>query len=519
MSSSRVIAILLPAFLIPVAAGAQGQITAKTRPQAAQISCPVSELEYGFAQTFPDPWYSTTVSEDSPADWGAGANSHGPYTVVVNGKQMLSCRWYGNASTNYEWIRPLYVVRPYVDMPEASWLCPAKLQAKVLTPLPSPWIGTTYQWSLVEKSVNQTPPPKNVCKYVGQPPLEILYPLQATSQPGMTGLATAPPPKIDQLAQAFLVTKAQLTATPTTRTTSCPTTVRFDAHIAVNGPGTVSYRREINGQTDPLQSLNFPAAGEKVVSFQTQAAQSQQQAAGLTLTTQAQASNIVNGQARVIIQSPGGVSASNVAAYQITCTNVSSAGNLAQAGAAPTTQPTAATLTAPQGARDPAAARTAPARTSTMPARAASASRRIEFRTQRIPVRVRDGRAGWAQFDISGETGRRATGRITLSLSARGAASGITTYQIQSGVLQQSESDYDFIIQGAARTAGETASRRFSSQLKLVPTRSGGVVWNWNAPGGVTHTDSWREQTMAAGDVWVIDGLTCQWSGRDLVCS
>ena len=60
---------------------------------------------------------------------------------------------------------------------------------------------------------------------------------------------------------------------------------------------------------------------------------------------------------------------------------------------------------------------------------------------------------------------------------------------------------------------------RYDTWSSLCPPPSLGVVWNWNAPGGVTRTDSWREQTMAAGDVWVIDGLTCQWSGRDLVCS
>ena len=181
---------------------------------------------------------------------------------------------------------------------------------------------------------------QDICAYEPGPggdvePNRILYPLQSVAQPGMGGIVSNPPPSIDQLKQVFLLSKAQLTAIGAKRTASCPTTVRFEGRIAANGPGTVKYRTEINGQTGPLRTLGFNAMGEKVVKFETQVDMSQQQGGSIGLTTQAQPANVVNGQARIVIESPSeGVSESNFAKYEITCTALGPAGNLSQSGAA-----------------------------------------------------------------------------------------------------------------------------------------------------------------------------------------
>ncbi|MGH2782365.1 MAG: hypothetical protein ACRDLA_13360, partial [Thermoleophilaceae bacterium] len=55
-------------------------------------------------------------------------------------------------------------------------------------------------------------------------------------------------PSIDDFKQAFVVTEAELTAIPSQRTTTCPTTVRFEGRIHVNGSGQIRYRVEENGQ-------------------------------------------------------------------------------------------------------------------------------------------------------------------------------------------------------------------------------------------------------------------------------
>jgi hypothetical protein len=381
MKGFRIAPLLLTAIMIPQVTLAQGELAAKTQTSASQILCPVPELQWGIGQSLPDPWWSESKNTTQGYSLGLGSST-GPYTTQAQGKEMLACRWADYGKNSYgPW--PLavqigapqpanthiYMMRPLTNTPKETWNCPATVQVRVLTQLPAPWLGTQYQWALTGKEESIAGgAPVNMCQYSGKIPNEILYPIQTTTQAGMAGLVSNPPPAIDQLAQAFLVTKAQLTAIPARRSTSCPTTVRFEGRIGANAAGNVSYRTELNGQPSQVQTLTFTAPGEKVVKFETLVPPAQQQGGGLTLIAEAP-SNVHNGQARILIQSPSGVSVSNVASYQITCTPLAPAGNLAQTPLPP--EPKAPALAAPTPSSGPAptAIAAAPQQGRTRPAR------------------------------------------------------------------------------------------------------------------------------------------------------
>jgi hypothetical protein len=483
MNWSRTTAMFLVTTLSAVSAHAQSSVTTVPRTQANAIVCPVDELRYGIGIPLPDPWMTTV----QVATEGVNGAPIGPYTIIVAGKEWLACRWEPNRK-----MTPFAIRRPLSPQPPETWPCPAQVDVKVLTPLPDPWRGTHHPATLVSKTVGDVGGlPENQCKYEGLAPAEIVYELPVTTQPTVGGLARTPRtvPVMDDLKQTFFVTKALLTAIPSKVRTSCPTTVRFEGRITANGPGQVRWRREINGQRGPLQTLNFTSLGEKVVLFNKQVDVGQQQSGGLGLTAQAQSPNVVNGLARIVIESPEGVSESNMTSYEITCTPMASTGSLAQPDASPPPRPLPMATTAP------------------------GASPRIGVGGGRIPVKTGDGRTGWVLFEVSGEPGGRASGRITLALGAAGAQPVRTEYEITRGILQANETNYEFILQGTAKRGGAVPGRHFSSRLKLASGRGTG-----RTAGGVSHVDSWERSTFATGDVWVIDGLTCQRSGRDIVC-
>lgn len=144
---------------------------------------------------------------------------------------------------------------------------------------------------------------------------------------------------------------------------------------------------------------------------------------------------------------------------------------------------------------------------------ATPARARVEFKTQRIPVKIPDKGFGFVQFDIEGEVGGRASGRFTLALRGGDAAATMTEYLIMAGTLNGNESEYEFLLQGAAKSP--SGSRPFSSRLKLAKAARASP----RLPGQLEYEDSWSTQAMANGDVWVIDGLTCNWDGKDLICT
>ncbi|HKY59712.1 MAG TPA: hypothetical protein VJP59_01765, partial [Gemmatimonadota bacterium] len=338
----------------PAIARAQGQLAAEVEPMADQIVCPLDELEWGIAQSFPDPWYSNPQAEGEPWDPGYDTGSPGPYTTTWMGKEMMSCRWqyYGKDSSSpyyegdpdaqnsggyYDAYYPrLYVQRPWADIPEENYPCPPTVQVKVLSSLPSPWLGTTYQWSLQEKGTGtrrnydgnyEEINTSNYCVYGGPIPNEILRPVR-TEYPEF---GANPPPPIDDFKQAFAVTEAELTAIPTQKTTTCPTTVRFEGRIHVNGSGQIRYRVEENGQVGPLKTINANAAGGYALAWQSEVDAPQEPAAAGGLVIAPQPGNVATGRARLLIESPSdGVTESNDASYEITCSPLAPVGGLAQ---------------------------------------------------------------------------------------------------------------------------------------------------------------------------------------------
>jgi hypothetical protein len=225
----------------------------------------------------------------------------------------------------------IYVLRPYVDIPEEDYPCPPTVGVEVLSELAPPWLGTTYPWSLTSKF----PSPDynaNVCVYEGKRVSQVLRPL-VTDYPDFT---SNPPPAIDDLKQVFAVTKAELTAIPTKKTTTCPTTVRFEGRIDVNGPGEIRYRIEENGQVGPLQTIDADAAGGYAMAWESDVSGPQKPAAIGGLVAEPKPANVAAGQARILIESPpDGVSESNVASYEITCSPLAPVGGLAQAPETP----------------------------------------------------------------------------------------------------------------------------------------------------------------------------------------
>lgn len=338
----KITLLLLAAMAAPAAAQAQGELTATPRSVADKIECPLEALEWGIAQSFPDPWYSTPQMESDPWNPGYYTESPGPYTATWMGKEMMSCRWrlYGkNSSSPYAqntsgqdlYYPRLYVQRPWADIPEENYPCPPTVQVKVLSSVPSPWLGTTYQWSLVEKGtgtqnygeINTS----NYCAYSGPIPNEILRPVRTDYQ----GFSANPPPSIDDFTQAFAVTKAELTAIPTKKTTTCPTTVRFEGRIHVNGPGQIRYRVEENGDVGPLKTINANAAGGYALAWQSEVEAPQEPAAAGGLVIAPQPGNVATGRARLLIESPSdGVAESDEANYEITCSALAPVGGLAQ---------------------------------------------------------------------------------------------------------------------------------------------------------------------------------------------
>lgn len=332
---------VLAVLLAPSIAPAQ-EMSAGVQPVADQIVCPLEELEWGIAQSFPDPWYSSSKVETEPWNPGYYTESPGPYTTTWMGKEMMSCRWrlYGSDSSSpYAqntqgqdlYHTQLTVRRPWTDIPEESYPCPPTVQVKVLSSLPSPWLGTTYQWSLEEKGtgtsnygeINTT----NYCRYSGKIPNEILRPVRTDYQ----DFGANPPPSIDDFKQAFAVTNAELTVIPTKKTTTCPTTVRFEGRIHVNGAGQVRYRVEENGQVGPSETINANATGGYALAWQSEVEAPEEPAAAGGLVIAPQPGNVATGRARLLIESPSdGVAESNEASYEITCSPLAPVGGLAQ---------------------------------------------------------------------------------------------------------------------------------------------------------------------------------------------
>ncbi|MGH7564617.1 MAG: CARDB domain-containing protein [Gemmatimonadota bacterium] len=335
------------ALLATAPASAQNQLSAGVNPVADKIECPLEELEWGVDQSFPDPWWAGSYVE---------THATGPWTTIWKGKEMLVCSYLTTEGDG--WLQPglymppsggdetgvIFVLRPWVEMPEENYPCPPTLQVKVLSELPSPWLGTTYPWSLVSK---QSLPEYgvNVCRYEGERARKILRPVR-TDYPDFT---SNPPPSIDDLKLGFAVSKAELTAIPSKKTTTCPTTVRFEGRIHVNGPGQVRYRVEENGQVGPLQTIDAIAAGGYALAWESEVGASQKPAAIGGLTTETQSGNVATGQARILIESPDGKSESNVAGYEITCSPLAPVEGLAQTPEEPEPEPLV--MVAPQPAQ------------------------------------------------------------------------------------------------------------------------------------------------------------------------
>src|SRR5688572_20127347 len=282
--------LLVAAVLAPVAAQAQqwNPLSTVPRPNMDQIPCPLEKLEWGFAESFPDPWFGATYVETT---------ADGPYTTFWMGKEMLGCSYATPPIPGADETATLDVVRPWVDMPEEDYPCPPTLAVQVLSDLPSPWLGTTYTWELVDKLSLQGYN-LNICRYEGKRANWVVRPL-ITDYPD---IAANPDPEVDDLRLVFGVTNAQLAAVPAVKTTSCPTTVRLEGNIRTSGPGEVRYRFEENGQPGPLQTLDFDAAIGKPVAVETQVGAPSRRPAGIGGVAAApQAPNVVTGQARIVI--------------------------------------------------------------------------------------------------------------------------------------------------------------------------------------------------------------------------
>jgi hypothetical protein len=339
--------------LAPAAARAQNELSAGPRPVADKIECPLDQLEWGIGQSFPDPWWSGTYVE------GTG---YGPSTMFWQGKEMLVCGY--TYTVGDGWLQPgfymegsypggpeegkIYVLRPYVDTTEENYPCPPSVDVKVLSELPEPWLGTTYPWSLTSKY----PSPDynaNVCVYEGKRISQVLRPL-ITDYPDFAPNPPPPPPAIDAQRQGFAATKAELTAIPAKKTTTCPTAVRFEGRIHVNGPGQIRYRIEENGQVGLLRQIDANAAGGYALAWESDVGAPQKPTAIGGLTTQTKTGNVATGQARILIESPAdGVSESNVASYEITCSPMAPVGGLAQTPKQPEPEPLV--MVAPQPAQ------------------------------------------------------------------------------------------------------------------------------------------------------------------------
>ncbi|HET6342025.1 MAG TPA: CARDB domain-containing protein [Gemmatimonadota bacterium] len=354
MKRTAVVSLLVAALVTPAVAQAQDQLSAGVNPIADKIECPLEELEWGIAQSFPDPWYSNPKVEAEFWNPGYYTDSPGPYTSTWMGKEMMSCRWkhyghdssspYAQNTSDQDLYHPrLYVQRPWADIPEENYPCPSTVQVKVLSSLPSPWLGTTYQWSLVEKETGTANYGEintyNYCVYGGAIPNEILRPVK-TDYPEFGANPPPPPPSIDDFKQVFAVSKAELIAIPAKKTMTCPTTVRFEGRIHVNASGEVRYRVEENGQVGPLKTINADAAGGYALAWQSEVGTPQQPAAIGGLVTAPEPGNVATGRARLLIVSPSdGVSESNEASYEITCNPLAPVGGMAQTPVEPESGP------------------------------------------------------------------------------------------------------------------------------------------------------------------------------------
>ena len=98
------------------------------------------------------------------------------------------------------------------------------------------------------------------------PATTTVYTLTATNDAGSTSesltvmVLAAPPTPV------FAVTSVTASVSPSSFTGECPKTFNFSAVIAVNGPGTVTYRWErSDGAIASTQTVTFTAAGSKTV--------------------------------------------------------------------------------------------------------------------------------------------------------------------------------------------------------------------------------------------------------------
>lgn len=328
MKCFRATSLLLGILFVPAVVLAQGQLVAEVEPMADKIDCPsLDGLEWGIAQSFPDPWYSDSEVTTGPWYPGYHPSAFGPYTTTAMGKEMLACRW-----ADHERRGSLRVQRPWADIPEEDYPCPPTVQVKVLSSLPAPWLGTFYTWRLITKhsgAYNSI----NYCHYEGRIPNEILRPVETGPRrtPNYPDLSANPPESIDDFKQAFAVTEAELTAIPAQKTTTCPTMVRFEGRIHVNGSGQIRYRVEENGQVGPLKTIYANATGGYALAWQSEVDAPQESAAAGGLTTAPQPGNVATGRARLLIESPSdGITESNDASYEITCSPLAPMGGLAQ---------------------------------------------------------------------------------------------------------------------------------------------------------------------------------------------
>ena len=107
---------------------------------------------------------------------------------------------------------------------------------------------------------------------VVSPAASTVYTINATNSSGtitrstVTSVISAPPPPEPI---PFAVTSVIANTSPSTFTGPCPKTFTFYATIAVNGPGTVTYRWErSDGAYSEIQGITFYEAGAKTTTLQ-----------------------------------------------------------------------------------------------------------------------------------------------------------------------------------------------------------------------------------------------------------
>ena len=214
-----------------------------------------------------------------------------------------------------------------MEFPPTSYSCPFNsFQTKIATPLPAPWAGVTYPFTLHEKRFRSD---AVFCAYKGPhrsavptTPATIVRPLRL-DYPNLTENPKPPAPVLG-LTQAFAVSFVKLTTlSPALHATvPCPAKVQLHGQIDANGPGLVRYRLIHNGTAEPVQSMSFSGAGSKTKSFElTVAAKPPAANPGGTIAQgPPPAPGVVHGLAHIEIVEPlAGKKVSNDASYSLKC--------------------------------------------------------------------------------------------------------------------------------------------------------------------------------------------------------